>query len=102
MSSAIVSSMTASHIDIPAGEADVAALRRSVVARLTYSVGRDPIVATDRDQVYDGMRGEMDTAEQALNLLVARFKMEHSVPGRGLDEVNERFRRQTAPILEQL
>ena len=49
MSSAIVSSVMASHIDIPADEADVAALRRIVVAKLTYSVGRDPIVATDRD-----------------------------------------------------
>ncbi len=49
MSSAIVSSEMASRVDIPAGDEDIAALRRSVVARLTYSVGRDPIVATDRD-----------------------------------------------------
>ena len=33
----------------PAEDEDVAALRRSVVAKLTYAVGRDPIVATDRD-----------------------------------------------------
>ena len=49
MSSAVVSSEVASRIDLPADADDIAALRRSVVARLTYSVGRDPIVATDRD-----------------------------------------------------
>lgn len=49
MSSAIISSADASRIAIPAEDADVAALRRSVVAKLTYAVGRDPIVATDRD-----------------------------------------------------
>ena len=36
------------HSD-PAEDEDVAALRRSVVAKLTYAVGRDPIVATDWD-----------------------------------------------------
>ena len=49
MSSALISSADAERIPIPAEEEDVAALRNSVIAKLTYSVGRDPIVATDRD-----------------------------------------------------
>jgi starch phosphorylase len=49
MSSAIISSENASRIAIPAEDEDVSALRDSVVAKLTYAVGRDPIVATDRD-----------------------------------------------------
>ena len=49
MSSALISSADASRIPIPAEDEDVAALRHSVVAKLTYAVGRDPIVATDWD-----------------------------------------------------
>ena len=49
MSSALISSADASRIAIPAEDEDVAALRQSVVTKLTYAVGRDPIVATDRD-----------------------------------------------------
>jgi glycogen phosphorylase len=49
MSSAVLSSEVVSRIALPADADDIAALRRSVVARLTYSVGRDPIVATERD-----------------------------------------------------
>src|SRR6201995_2771262 len=49
MSSALISSADAERIPIPAEDEDVAALRNSVVAKLTYAVGRDPIVATDRD-----------------------------------------------------
>ncbi len=49
MSSALISSADASRIAIPAEDEDVAALRSSVVAKLTYAVGRDPIVATDWD-----------------------------------------------------
>ena len=49
MSSALISSADASRIAIPAEDEDVAALRQSVVAKLTYAVGRDPVVATDRD-----------------------------------------------------
>ena len=49
MSSALISSADASRIAIPAEDEDVAALRHSVVAKLTYAVGRDPIVATDWD-----------------------------------------------------
>ena len=49
MSSAIISSENASRIAIPAEDVDVSALRDSVVAKLTYTVGRDPMVATDRD-----------------------------------------------------
>src|SRR5579862_3049947 len=49
MSSALISSADAGRILIPPEDEDVAALRNSVVSKLTYSVGRDPIVATDRD-----------------------------------------------------
>ncbi len=49
MSSALISSADASRIPIPAEDEDVAAIRRGVVAKLTYDVGRDPIVATDWD-----------------------------------------------------
>lgn len=42
-------SRVASRIALPAQDEDVAALRRSIVAKLTYSVGRDPIVASERD-----------------------------------------------------
>ena len=49
MSSGLISSADASRIPIPAEDEDVAALRQSVVTKLTYSVGRDPIVATDWD-----------------------------------------------------
>ena len=45
----MISSADASRIPIPAEDADVATLRRSVVSKLTYAVGRDPIVATDWD-----------------------------------------------------
>src|SRR5579871_4410925 len=34
---------------LPAQEEDVETLRRSVVAKLTYAVGKDPIAANDRD-----------------------------------------------------
>ncbi len=43
------SSRVASRIALPSQDEDVASLRRSIVAKLTYSVGRDPIVATERD-----------------------------------------------------
>ena len=49
MSSAIISSSVAQRIALPAQDEDVATLRRSIVAKLTYSVGKDPIVATERD-----------------------------------------------------
>jgi starch phosphorylase len=38
-----------SRIALPAQDEDVAALRRAVVAKLTYAVGKDPLVATERD-----------------------------------------------------
>src|ERR1700679_167527 len=37
------------RIALPVQDEDIATLRRSIVAKLTYSVGRDPIVASDRD-----------------------------------------------------
>jgi glycogen phosphorylase len=49
MSSALISSANASRITIPAEDEDIAALRESVIHKLTYAVGRDPIVATDWD-----------------------------------------------------
>jgi glycogen phosphorylase len=39
----------AARIALPAQDEDIASLRRSIVAKLTYSVGRDPIVASERD-----------------------------------------------------
>ncbi len=39
----------ASRLALPAQDEDIASLRRSIVAKLTYSVGRDPIVASERD-----------------------------------------------------
>ena len=38
-----------SRVALPTQDEDVAALRRAVVAKLTYSVGKDPLVATERD-----------------------------------------------------
>jgi starch phosphorylase len=49
MSSALISSAGASRITIPAEDEDVSALRQSVIHKLTYAVGRDPVVATDWD-----------------------------------------------------
>jgi hypothetical protein len=49
MSSALISSADASRITIPPEDEDVAALRESVIHKLTYTVGRDPVVATDWD-----------------------------------------------------
>jgi glycogen phosphorylase len=37
------------RIALPAQDEDIATLRRAVVAKLTYSVGKDPIVASQRD-----------------------------------------------------
>ncbi|HUB48811.1 MAG TPA: glycogen/starch/alpha-glucan phosphorylase [Acetobacteraceae bacterium] len=42
-------SSVAPRIALPTQDEDVASLRRSIVAKLTYSVGRDPIVAAERD-----------------------------------------------------
>ncbi len=39
----------ASRIALPAQDEDVASLRRALIAKLTYSVGKDPLVATERD-----------------------------------------------------
>ena len=39
----------ASRLALPAQDEDIASLRRAIVAKLTYSVGRDPIVASERD-----------------------------------------------------
>jgi starch phosphorylase len=40
---------TVARIALPAQDEDIATLRRAVVAKLTYSVGKDPIVASQRD-----------------------------------------------------
>ncbi len=40
---------TAARLALPAQDEDVATLRRAIVAKLTYSVGKDPIVATTHD-----------------------------------------------------
>ncbi len=41
--------MIASRIALPAEAEEIATLRRTIVAKLTYAVGKDPIVAGDRD-----------------------------------------------------
>lgn len=51
---------------------------------------------------HDGLRGEREMAEQALNMLGARFKMEHSVQAASLKEASDRFRHQESPDREQL
>jgi glycogen phosphorylase len=38
-----------SRLALPAQDEDVAALRRAVISKLTYAVGKDPVVATERD-----------------------------------------------------
>ena len=43
------SNRVASRLALPAQDEDVAALRRAVIAKLTYAVGKDPVVATERD-----------------------------------------------------
>ncbi|MFC3070415.1 glycogen/starch/alpha-glucan phosphorylase [Phenylobacterium soli] len=43
------SSDVAVRIALPTEDQDVAALRRAIVAKLAYSVGKDPIVATEHD-----------------------------------------------------
>ncbi len=39
----------AARIALPAQEEDIATMRRLLVAKLTYAVGKDPMVASDRD-----------------------------------------------------
>ncbi|MDA8249368.1 MAG: glycogen/starch/alpha-glucan phosphorylase [Rhodospirillales bacterium] len=43
------SSGVVARIALPAQDEDIATLRRAVIAKLTYAVGKDPIVASDRD-----------------------------------------------------
>jgi starch phosphorylase len=44
-----VSNAIASRLALPSRDEDVAALRRGIIRKLTYSVGKDPVVATTRD-----------------------------------------------------
>ena len=43
------SSRIASRIALPAQDEDIASIRRALIAKLTYAVGKDPTVAIDRD-----------------------------------------------------
>src|SRR5882672_1289702 len=43
------SSSAAARIALPAQDEDIVTLRRMLVAKLTYAVGKDPLVASDRD-----------------------------------------------------
>ncbi len=47
--STVASAGAVARIALPAQDEDIATLRRAVVAKLTYAVGKDPIVASDRD-----------------------------------------------------
>ena len=49
LTTATARSRVASRLALPAQDEDVAALRRAVIAKLTYAVGKDPVVATERD-----------------------------------------------------
>ena len=44
-----VASPAAANIALPTEDADIATLRRAVVAKLTYAVGKDPIAASNHD-----------------------------------------------------
>jgi len=46
LSHATVSNRAVNRLALPAQDEDVAALRRAVIAKLTYAVGKDPVVAT--------------------------------------------------------
>lgn len=46
---------------------------------------------------HDGVRGEMETAERALNLLGAHYSMAHSILAAGLKEDSDRFRHRESP-----
>src|SRR5438046_2494523 len=46
---AIVSPPAKPRIALPADEEEIVALRRALVAKLTYAVGKDPIVASQHD-----------------------------------------------------
>ncbi len=86
------------------------------VLQETYAFHRDALSLLDRlhheasdervrrvlQTQRDGVRGEMETSERALNLLGARFTLEHSVLGRGVQEVGERFRHRLGPSRPQL
>ena len=48
-SSPAVSTGITSRIALPSGDEDVATLRRALVAKLAYAVGKDPIVASNHD-----------------------------------------------------
>ena len=50
----------------------------------------------------DGIRGELETTERALNLISARYKMEHSALGVGIKEASDRFRHQISPSRAEL
>jgi glycogen phosphorylase len=45
----ISNNSAASRIALPAQDEDIATLRRLLVAKLTYAVGKDPILASGRD-----------------------------------------------------
>ena len=49
LSNPAVGNNVARRLALPAQDEDVAALRRAVIAKLTYAVGKDPVVATERD-----------------------------------------------------
>ena len=60
-------------------------------------MGGDRRVRSVLQTQHDGVRGEMETAERALDLLGARFSMEHSILAAGLKEYSDRFRHRGSP-----
>src|SRR5579871_4889488 len=79
MSSALISSADASRIPLPAEDEDVAALRRSVVEKLTHAVGRDPIVATDWDWF---MAAALAVRDHALERWMASTRTNYNAKGK--------------------
>ena len=62
---------------LPAQEEDVETLRRSVVAKLTYAVGKDPIAANDRDWfVHCQLRKASDGHMESFTRPVAPYVVE--------------------------
>src|SRR5882762_509673 len=47
------SSKITSRIALPAQDEDIVALRRALIAKLTYAVGKDPTAANERDRMVD-------------------------------------------------
>ena len=89
------SSSAAARIVLPAHE-DVVTLRRMVVAKLTYAVGKDPIVASDRDWFVATAFAVRDRIVDRWMPSMRAIYLEGHAQGRGADRIRP-CRRLTAP-----